>query len=73
MAAKANGPKMPAPRPAKPAAVPAVALMRPYLSQQNEQNKDITYEVWKFCVSSCFSSPAGFMVKILETGIPTAL
>ena len=35
MAAKANGPKMPAPRPAKPAAVPAVALMRPYLSQQN--------------------------------------
>ena len=32
MAAKAKGPKMPAPRPAKPAAVPAVALMRPYLS-----------------------------------------
>ena len=42
MAAKANGPKMPAPRPAKPAAVPAVALMRPYLSQQNEQNKEWT-------------------------------
>ena len=42
MAAKAKGPKMPAPRPAKPAAVPAVALMRPYLLQQNEQNKEWT-------------------------------
>ena len=35
--------------------------------------REKTYEVWKFEVNSCLSSPAGLIVNILETGMPTAL
>ena len=43
-----------------------------YLPAKLRRNIVWTYEVWKLGVSSCLSCPDGLIVKIRDTGIPTA-